>query len=143
MLFCWSEMLFIFTNLENAQIELFFLSDETFLSYVWFFFQSKMLLQLLIDRISKNTSERSTFLYFQMKKTSVPAFLYFQMKKTSVLAFFYFQMKQIAFILSVFVAGCLSCEEVLYGLTGRSDCAILYKNNDCRWGQGNLLYYFI
>ena len=26
-----------------------------------------------------------------------------------------------------------ACEEVQYGgLTGRTDCAVLYKNNDCR-----------
>jgi hypothetical protein len=30
------------------------------------------------------------------------------------------------------VAGTFSCEEVQFGLNGRSDCAILYKNNDCR-----------
>jgi hypothetical protein len=43
-------------------------------------------------------------------------------------------MRELAPILWMLVALTSGCEEVQYGgLTGRTDCAILYKNNDCRF----------
>ena len=42
-------------------------------------------------------------------------------------------MKAFATILSLLVATSFACEEAQFGLTSTSDCAILYKNNDCRY----------
>ena len=42
-------------------------------------------------------------------------------------------MKTFAAILSLMVASAFACEEVKYGLNSIADCAILYKNTDCRY----------